>query len=54
MLSEGLKGSVRNVNNVVDFRQGMLVALNQAQCSASPFWCPLESLHELIEELQRN
>jgi len=54
VLSEGSKGSDRNVGNLVDFRQGISVALNQAQCSASAFWCPLESLHDLIEELQRN
>jgi len=53
-LSERSKSSVGNISDLVDFRQGMLVAFNQAQCSASAFWGPLESLHDLIEPLQRN
>jgi hypothetical protein len=53
-LSEGSKGSVRNVGDLVDFRQGMSAAFNQAQRSASAFWGPLKSLHDLIEQLQRN
>jgi hypothetical protein len=53
-LSEGSKGSVRNIGDLVDFRQGMSAAFNQAQGSASAFWCPLDSLHNLIEYLRRN
>jgi hypothetical protein len=53
-LSERSKGSVRNVGDLVDFRQGMSAAFNQAQRSASAFWGPLKSLHDLIEPLQRN
>ena len=50
-LSERSKGSVRNVGDMVDFRQGMSAAFNQTQRSASTFWGPLKSLHDLIEPL---
>jgi len=53
-LSERSKSSVKNVGNLVDFKQEMSVAFNQVQRSASVFWGSLKSLHDLIESLQRN
>ena len=50
--SEGAKSSVRNVGYLIDFRQRMSTAFNQAQGSASVFWCPLDGLHDLLDQLQ--
>jgi hypothetical protein len=45
---------VRNVGDIGDFWKGMSATLEQAQGSASAFGSPLESLHNLIDQLQRN
>jgi hypothetical protein len=37
VLSKGIDGSVENVGNLADFRQGMSTPINQAQCSTSVF-----------------
>jgi hypothetical protein len=48
------KGAFRNVGDVGDFREGMSAALDQAQGSASSFGSPLESLHDVIDQLRKN
>jgi len=48
------KGAFRNVGDVGNFRKEMLAALDQPQGSASAFGSPLESLHNVIDQLRKN
>jgi hypothetical protein len=48
------KGTKRNIGDMVDFREGVSGALDQAQCSTSAFGSPLESLHDVFDKLQKN
>jgi hypothetical protein len=51
-LSKGI--NVGNVCDLTHLRQRMSAPFNQAQCSTSVFWSPLNSLRDLIKQLQRN
>jgi len=53
-LPERIEGSEWNVDEMVDFMQGMSAAFHQSKGPTSAFWCPLKSLHNLVKQRPKN